>query len=93
MRDLGNDGAKSTMPQPFLHTGENGLVVAGLHIDHPIRGKTRLGERWREQIRPGHAPKNLAFAACGYSCRKERCRRAINRAIAATGDLVKRTDG
>ena len=91
-RDLGDDGAEPAMPQPFLHAGEHGLVVAGLDIDHPVGSEAGLGERRREQVRARDAPEHLALGAGRDAGGEQRRRRAIDRAVATAGDLVQRAE-
>lgn len=81
------------MAKPLLHTGEHGLVVASLDIDHSVWVQTRLRKRRCEKIGPGNAPQNLAARACGNAGGEERCSRAVYRAIAATSHLMKCTAG
>ena len=86
---LADDGAKPAMAKAFLHTGEHGLVVAGLDIDHSVRDEPRLGDRRREQVGPRDAPEDLAPRARGDPCAEQGGRRAIDGAIAAARDLMK----
>ena len=78
------------MAKAFLHAGEHGLVVAGLDIDHPVGDEPRLCDRRREQVRSRDAPENFALGARRDACAEQRCRRAIDGAVATTGDLMKR---
>lgn len=76
------------MAQAFFHAGEDGLVVAGFEIDHPIGRETRLSDRWCEEIGARDAPEDLAFGA-GRDARAEKRRSgSVDCAIAAAGDLM-----
>ena len=88
--DLADDRAGPAMAQPLLETGQNALVVARLDIDHPVGQQPGLGEGRGEQVRPGDAPEHLAAGARGDAGGEQCRRRAIERAIAAAGDLVQR---
>jgi len=44
------------MPQPFLETGKQGLLISGLDINDPVRRQASLGDGGRKQILPVHAP-------------------------------------
>jgi hypothetical protein len=88
--DLTDDGAEAAMAKAFLHARQDGLVVAGLDIDDAVGGKACLGERRREQVRLGDAPQRLAGRASRDSGREESCRRPIDRAITAAGNLMQR---
>lgn len=77
------------MAQPFLAAGENRFVVAAVEIDHPVGGQPGLGERRGEQVRPGGAPEHAACGARGDAGGEQGGGRAIDRTVAAAGDLVK----
>ena len=78
------------MAKAFLHAGQNGLVVAGLHVHDTIGGKARLRQRRREQVRLGDAPQRLAGGASSDPGCEQSCRCPIDRAVATAGDLVQR---
>ena len=59
--DFGNHAAKTSVPQAFLETGEDGGFVAGIDIDHAIGIEASLGQRRREEIRAGHAPQHRSL--------------------------------
>lgn len=80
------------MAQTFLHTGEHGLVVTGLYVNHAIRGKPGLGERGGKEIRSGDAPKYLALGAGSYSRCEQRGGGTVDGTIAATCDFVQGAD-
>lgn len=50
-----------------------------------------MGDRWSEEVRPGDAPKDLAFGAGRDAGAEERGRSAIDCAVTTTGHLVQRT--
>lgn len=79
------------MPQAFLEAGEQGFVVAGFDIDHPIRVKSDLCDCRRKQILARHTPQHLALRPGRNACSKKRCSSAIDCTIAATGHLMKST--
>ena len=87
--EFADHSAKPAVAKSLFHAGEHGLVVARLDIDHPVRDEPRLGDRRREQVWPRDAPEDLAPRASRDSCAEQRCRRAIDGAIAAAGDLMK----
>jgi len=76
------------MPQPFLHAGQNGLVVAGLDIDCAGRRQSGLRQRRREQVWPRDAPQHLALGPRRHASREERGRSAVDCAIAASRHFV-----
>jgi len=80
------------MPQPFLHAGEDGLVVARLEIDHPVRSEASLCQRRGEQVGAGEAPQHLAACAGGDPTGKQRCGSAIDRAVPAARHLMQRPE-
>lgn len=79
------------MAQSLLDTGEQRLFVTGLDIDDTAGQQAHLGKRRREQVRPRHAPEHLALGARRDPGGKQRCGRAVDCAIAATGDLMQGT--
>lgn len=78
------------MAQPFLHTSQDALVVAGFHIDHAIGHQARLRERRGEEIGPGDAPEHLALGAHSDPGCEQRGGRAVYGAVASARDLMKR---
>ncbi len=83
-RHFGDDGAETAVPQAFLETGQQRLVVAGFDIDDPIGKQSGLRQSGSKEILSRHAPQHLAFGA-GCDSGGEQCgRRAIDRAVAAT---------
>lgn len=80
------------MAKPFLETGEHGGFIARLNIDDAAGKQPGLSERRRKEILPGDAPEHLAFGARGNAGGKERRRGAIDRPVAAAGDLVQRAE-
>jgi hypothetical protein len=87
-RHLGDNCAQRTMPQPFLETGEQRLLIARLHIDDAVGQETGLGDGGRKEILPGHTPQHPAFCARRNSSGKERSGRAIDRTVAASGHFM-----
>jgi len=79
------------MPQPFLHAGQHGLVVARLEIDHPVGGEPGLCERGCKEIGPRDAPEHFADRAGGDARREEDRGGAVDRSVPATGDFVQRS--
>lgn len=53
---LGHDGGQTGMTKAFLETGEEGRLVPGLDIDHPVRPQTGLTQGRGEEVGAGHAP-------------------------------------
>ena len=87
-RDFGDDGAEPPMTQSFLETGQHGLLIGRLDIDHPVGRQPGLSEGRREEILAGDAPKHLAARPGGNSRGEQRRRRAVDRAIAAASHLM-----
>jgi hypothetical protein len=52
----GDDSAKAAVPQAFLETDEDRLLVARLDIDHAIGNEPGLREGRGEQVRAHDAP-------------------------------------
>ena len=76
------------MPQPFLETGKNGLLVACLDIDHAVGRQPGLRDRRCKQIWPRHAPQNLSTCS-GCNTGRKQCRcRAIDCTIPTAGHLM-----
>lgn len=73
------------MAQPFFDTGQHGLVVARLDVDHAIGREARLSQRWGKEIRPGDDPENLAPGSRRNPGGEESRGRAIDGAVAAAG--------
>ncbi len=80
------------MPDSFFETGEHRLLVAGVHVDDPVRGETDLGQRRREQILPGDAPQDLAFGSSGDAGGEQGRRRAVDGGIATSRHFVQRPE-
>ena len=78
------------MPQPFLEAGEHRLLVAAFDIDDPVGVQPGLRQRRREQVRSREAPQHLAARAGGDPGGEKRRGRAVDRAVAAAGDLMQR---
>lgn len=76
------------MAQPFLETGEKGLLVACLDINHPIGMKPGLCQRGREKVAPRHHPENFSLRPRRNPGRKQRRRRTIHRPIAIARHLM-----
>lgn len=78
------------MPQTFFEAGEQGFVVTGFDIDHPVGVKSDLGDCRRKQILARHAPQHLALGSGRNARRKKRRGGAIERSIATTGNFMER---
>ena len=89
-RDLGDNGAKAAVPQAFLETDEDRLLIARLDIDHAVGHEPGLREGRGEQILPGETPEHPATQPRSDSRRKERRGGAVDRAMAAAGHLMQR---
>lgn len=76
------------MTQALLKAGQKALLIAGFDVDHPVRRKTRLGQRGGEEIRTGDAPENLSDGARCDPGGEESRRRSIHGAGAAAGDFM-----
>src|ERR1700731_4225600 len=87
-RDFCYDGAKAAVPQAFLETDEDRLLIARLDIDHAIGHEPGLREGRGEQVLPGETPEHPATQPRSDSRRKERRGRAVDRAMAAAGNLM-----
>lgn len=79
------------MPQPFLETGEYGLLVPCLGIDDPIRRQSCLRQRRGKKILPRDTPQDGAATPCRDPGREQSCRSRMNGPIAAARDLVQRS--
>src|SRR3546814_13046898 len=80
------------MAQTFLDTGQDGLVVPRLDIDHTVWRKVGLGQRRSKEVGTCEAPQPLALGARGNPGGDERGRRAVDRAVTDTRDLVQRAE-
>jgi hypothetical protein len=78
------------VPQAFLEAGEQGFVVASFDVDHAVRMKADLSDCRRKQILARHAPQHLALRPGRNSRCKKLCGSAIDRTIAAAGNLMER---
>ena len=76
------------MPQAFLKAGEDGLLVAAFKIDDAVGVQPGLRERRRKQVPSYEAPEHLAARAGGNPRGKKRGSCAVDRAVAAAGDLM-----
>ena len=92
-RHFGDDGAETAVPQAFLETGQQRLVVTGFDIDDAAGKQAGLGQGRGKEILSCHAPQHLAFGA-GCNSGGEQCGgRAIDRAVAATRHFMQRAEG
>jgi hypothetical protein len=91
-RNFGDHCAKSAMPQPFLKTCQHRLLVSGFDEDHPVRRKSDLAQRRREQILAGHAPQHAPPGPRCDPSGEERSGSAVDRAVTATGHFVQRAE-
>lgn len=80
------------MAETLLEAGEHRLLVAALDIDHPVGIEPRLGERRREQVRPGDAPEHPARGARDNAGREQSRGRAVDGARPAARNLVQRAE-
>jgi hypothetical protein len=80
------------MPQSLLEAREDRWFVTSLRVDHAIGQEPGLGEPRREEILTREAPQDLALRARGDSRGEQRRRRAVDGAIAAAGDFVRRAE-
>ncbi len=80
------------MPQAFLDTGHERLLIACLDIDDPVRTQTGLAQGRSEQIRARDAPQDRAWKAGDDTGCKQGCRSAADRVVAPAGDLVQRAE-
>jgi hypothetical protein len=73
------------MPQSLLKAREDRLFVTRIYVDDAIGQETRLGDAGREEVLASDTPQDLTSRA------REQCGRGtVDRAIAATGDVVQR---
>jgi hypothetical protein len=80
------------MAQTFLEAGEQRALVTGLDIDHPGRAKPGLGQRWGEEILAGDALEYLTMRPRRNAGGEQSRRRAVDRAVSPTPDLVQRAE-
>jgi hypothetical protein len=79
--------------QPLLEAGQHGFIVSRLDIDYPVGRQPCLGNGWGKEILPNNTPQNLTLGP-GNDARREQSRgSAIDRAIAAAGNLMQRAHG
>ena len=81
------------MTQALLETSQQRLVVAGLDVDDATGKQAGLRKGGSKEILPRHAPQHLARCARRDSGSEERCRRAIDRAVAAARHFMQRAEG
>ena len=86
---LGHDGGQTGVTKAFLETGEEGRLVPGLDIDHPVRPQTDLTQGRGEEVGAGHAPQHLAGPPGGDPGREQGCGGAVYGLLTSAGDLVK----
>ena len=76
------------MPQSLLEAGEDRWLVTRVYVDDTFGLETGLGDGGREEVLACDTPQDLA-ARPRSDARREQCGRGtVDRAIAATGDLV-----
>lgn len=84
--------AQPAVPQPFLHDGEQLVVVARLRVQHPVRRQPRLVEAGREQVAALHHPQHRAPGS-GRDARDEQGRgRVVGQAGRGARHLVQRVE-
>lgn len=88
MGGFSDHGPETAMAQPFLETGEQRRLIAGLDMDYPIGRQPRLRDRRGKEIGTCHDPEHLTFGPGGDPGREHCRRRAIHGPIAAAGDLM-----
>jgi hypothetical protein len=77
------------MPQSFLETSQQRLLISRFDIDDPVRREPGQSECRREQILAGDAPQHAPPRPCRDSCGEERSGSPIRRAaVTAAGHLV-----
>jgi len=76
------------MSETLLETAEQRAIITGLDIDHPGRPEPGLRQSGSKQILPRHTPEDPPARPSGDPGGEQRRRRAVDRAIAATADLV-----
>ncbi len=81
------------MPQPFLETGEHGLVVTGLDIDDPIRRQPGLRDRRRKQILADDTPQDLPLGARHDAGGEQSRGGPVDSAVTPTSHLMQRPHG
>ncbi len=85
---FGHDGGQPRMAKAFLETGEEGSLVPGLDIDHPVRPQTGLTQGGGEEVGAGHAPQYLTGSPGDDPCREKGGRSAVHSFLASACDLV-----
>ena len=91
--DFADHRCQAAVPEPFFHHRQRVFVLAAIGIDQPVRRKTCLGERRREQVAAGHHPQDCAVgrhAARRQPGRKQGCCRVIGKAAARSRHFVER---
>jgi hypothetical protein len=86
--NLGDDSAQSAVTQSLLEAPQQRRLVAGFDVEDAVRAKSSLRQCRGEQVRTGNAPQNFAGCPRCDSGREQRCRGAVDGAVAATGDFV-----
>ena len=76
------------MPQAFLETGEDRLLVAALGIDDAVGVQAGLGDRRREQVTLVHAPQHGSIKPGHDPGGEQGGGRAVDRPRAAASDLM-----
>jgi hypothetical protein len=76
------------MPQSLLKAREYRWLVSRLHVDDAIGREPGLSDGRRKEVLPRDTPQDVAPCSRSDSRGEQGSRRAVDRAIAATGDLV-----
>jgi hypothetical protein len=78
--------------QAFFETSQHRLLVSRFDIDQPVRREPGQSERWSEQVLVRdalqHAPPDPCRDPCGEECSGS----AVDRAVAAAGHFVQRSE-
>ena len=83
-------GAQAAMTKGLFAHGQQRLVVAGLDMDDAVGRKSCLRQARREKVGLGDAPQHLACRARRDAGGEQPGRRAVDDAVAVTGDFVQR---
>jgi hypothetical protein len=78
------------VPQSFLETGQDRLLVIRLDIDDPVGRQAGLRQGGGEEVLAGDTPEDLAAGPRRDSGGEQRRGGAIDRAVAAASDLMQR---
>ncbi len=80
------------MAQAFFEHAQHALLVASFGVDHPVRVQPGASHGWREQVPLTQAPEHRPRHTGENAGHKQHRRGAVDRALAASGHLVQRSE-